>query len=142
MEPDNGLMISLHAGTAATHRRLVPQGPDYEALWSLIGTVWPQLSRRRRRKIGFNYLLLEGINDGDQELASLMARLCHFREVTFHLLVLNPILGTAFRSPPTARINEIHRMLSSEEFNVRRANHSRQQREGGCGTLLADRRKR
>lgn len=142
IQSDNGLMLSVHAGTSATHRRIIPRGPDYDDLWSLLGSAWPYLSRRRRRKIGINYLLLEGFNDGDSELSSLIGRLRPFPEITVHLLVFNPIPGKDFRSPSSARVNDIYSMLADEGFNVRRANFWRRQREGGCGTLLARKRKR
>jgi len=134
--PHNGLMLSLHAGSAATHRHLIPKGPDYEQLWTLLGQVLPSCSRRRRRKIGINYLLLDGITDTDRELSLLMQRLGPFPELSLHLLTCNPVSGSPFRSPPLEKIAAVGDLLSGHGFNVRMPNRWRSRAEGGCGTLF------
>jgi len=133
--PHNGVMVSLHAGSAATHRRLIPRGPDYEGLWSALTRWRDAASRRARRRLGFNYLLLDGINDGPDELEALAARLALFPEATLHLLRLNPVDGSPYASPSAARFAQIHAQLRRLGLNVRRGNRWRGQRRGGCGTL-------
>jgi 23S rRNA (adenine2503-C2)-methyltransferase len=135
----NGLMLSLHAGTAATHRRLVPRGPDLDALWTLLEETLPTLSRRRRRKIGINYLLLAGCNDSPAELSALADRLRHQPELTLHLLTCNPVAGSAFVSPPPPVVDAVYGFLAARGLNIRRPNRWRTSPEGGCGTLLARR---
>lgn len=135
--PHNGLMLSLHAGTAATHRRLVPCGPDLDLLWALLLEVLPTLPRRRRRKVGINYLLLAGCNDSPDELSALAERLRRLPELTLHLLTCNPVPGSRFASPPPAALDAAHGFLAAQGLNVRRPNRWRSQSEGGCGTLLA-----
>jgi len=137
--PHNGLMLSLHAGTAATHRRLIPHGPELDCLWRLVTDAWPGLSRRRRRKIGINYLLLAGHNDGLDELSALTDRLCRLPEVTLHLLTCNPVAGSLFFSPSAAVVDFVHGYFSSQGLNVRRPNRWRNSAKGGCGTLLGQR---
>lgn len=135
--PHNGLMLSVHAGTAATHRRLVPHGPDFDRLWELLGEALPALPRRRRRKIGVNYLLLSGINDSAEELSALTSRLRHHPDITLHLLTCNPVPGSPFVSPDPASVDALHGFLAEQGFNVRRPNRWRTRLEGGCGTLRA-----
>jgi len=135
--PHNGLMLSVHAGTAATHRRLVPRGPGLEALWSLLAQALPALPRRRRRKVGINYLLLQGQNDSLDELSALAERLVPLPELTLHLLTCNPVAGSSYASPAPAQIDAVHELLSAKGLNVRRPNRWRVSAEGGCGTLLA-----
>jgi 23S rRNA (adenine2503-C2)-methyltransferase len=135
--PHNGLMLSLHAGTAATHRRLIPRGPDLDVLWALLEEVLPALSRRRRRKIGINYLLLAGHNDSAAELSALAERLRRWPDLTLHLLTCNPVAGSTFVSPPAAAVAAAHGFLAAQGLNVRRPNRWRTAEEGGCGTLLA-----
>jgi len=137
--PHNGLMLSLHAGRAATHRRLVPRGPDWDGLWQTLAGSWPGLSRRARRRVGINVLLLAGINDTDAELQGLLAQLTPFPELTVHLLQLNPVPGAPFRSAGEERLLAWHRVLQAAGVNVRCANRWRRQADGGCGTLLARR---
>ena len=137
--PHNGIMISLHAGTAAVHRRLVPGGPDYDRLWELLWRYRTNLSRRRGRKIGINYLLLSGVNDTGDELEALTTRMRSFPEATVHLLTVNPVLGSGFSSPCEKGFAEAHRRLRDGGIHVRRANAWRRESRGGCGTLMVDR---
>jgi len=137
--PHNGLMLSLHAGTAATHRRLIPHGPDMEALWALLEEDLPALSRRRRRKVGINYLLLTGHNDSVIELSAIAKRLRHLPELTIHLLTVNSVEGSTFTSPSPLAVDAAHDLLAAQGLNVRRPNRWRTSAEGGCGTLLTRR---
>jgi 23S rRNA (adenine2503-C2)-methyltransferase len=132
----NGLMLSVHAGTRATHRRLLPGAPDLDSLWEVIAGVWPHLSRRRRRKLGVNYLLLAGVNDSPEELEALVRRMEPFPEMTLHLLTLNAVAGSPFAAPAPEALLEIRDNLSTCLPNVRLANRWRRQVEGGCGTLF------
>ncbi len=135
--PHNGLMLSLHAGKLATHRHLVPAGPDLDQLFSMLVEIWPRLSRRRRRKLGINYLLLQEVNDAPSELEALLARLQPFPELTVHLLSCNPVPGSEFQSPPVTIQDLWYRTLRDAGQNVRRPNRWRRQSIGGCGTLVA-----
>ncbi len=134
--PHNGLMLSLHAGTDRVYRRLVPSGPGLALLHRQLEEVWPELSRRQRRRLGANYLLLEGVNDHYEELSALVAWLRPFPEMTLHLLFCNPVAGSAYRSPERSEGDRVYRFLCQSGLHVRRANRWRQQLEGGCGTLV------
>jgi 23S rRNA (adenine2503-C2)-methyltransferase len=134
--PHNGLMLSLHAGRTATHRRLIPRGAALVDLLSVLEETLPSLSRRRRRKLGINYLLLAGINDSPAEFAELLPLFQRFPELTLHLLTCNPVPESAFVSPGPTYVQELHDRLSARGVNVRRANAWRVQADGGCGTLF------
>ena len=134
--PHNGLMLSLHAGTETTYRRLVPKGPGLAPLRDLLLNCWPQLSGRQRRKFGVNYLLMAGENDRPGELAALMDWLRPFPELTLHLLSCNRVPNCAFHGPDEAGFNRAFEQLKGEKINVRRANPWRRRQTGGCGTLL------
>ncbi len=136
--PHNGLVLSLHAGRGDTHRRLVPRGPALEELWDCFAAGLGRLSRRRRRKMGVNYLLLAGVNDSEAELEAFARRLEPHPEITVHLLVCNPVPGSPYGSPPLERVAEVAARWRSRGLNVRLANRWRRQARGGCGTLLAD----
>jgi len=134
--PHNGVMLSLHAGTEAVYRRLVPAGPGLAALGMRLADIWPKLSRRQRRRLGVNYLLLEDVNDHPAELSALVDWLRPFPEMTLHLLFCNPVPGSGYRSPARDVSDRAHLWLRQSGLNVRRANRWRQQLAGGCGTLV------
>jgi len=135
--PHNGVMVSLHAGTAASHARVVPRGPDFEGFWNVLAVAWPRLSRARRRKLGINFLLVAGINDSEAEVLALAERLVPHPEVTVHLLVPNPVPGSPFQAPPAERVQKLWALLRARGVHARRANPWRRQQRGGCGTLVA-----
>lgn len=133
--PHRGLVVSLHGGTAAVHRRLIPRGPDFEGLWKVLEAAWPRLGRRGRRRVGINYLLAPGLNDDPAELDALAARLRPFPEVTVHLLVPNPVPESPLVRPTDAALSAAWERLRARGISVRRANRWRRRARGGCGTL-------
>jgi len=135
--PHNGLMLSIHAGTAVTHRKLVPAGPSFEGLWDVVANNLDNMSQRKRRKIGINYLLIQGINDSTSELENLLARVRPYPELTLHLLGCNSTPSSSFFSPAENDFTATYGYLRAAFPNVRRNNRWRRQREGGCGTLLS-----
>ncbi|MEJ2202141.1 MAG: radical SAM protein, partial [Desulfuromonadaceae bacterium] len=134
--PHNGLMLSLHAGTPEIHRRLVPRAPEFNSLIDCLQRTLPALSRRRRRRLGINYLLLQGINEDRAEFLPLLPLFRRFPELTLHLLVCNPVPGADFSSPPAATIDALHGWLVAQGMHVRRPNPWRIRQSGGCGTLF------
>jgi len=134
--PHNGLMLSLHAGSAAVHRQLLPRAPRLGELVACVDRGLASLSRRARRRFGINYLLLAGINDSPPELDALLRLLARWPEATLHLLACNPVPGSPFSSPGAAGFNAVYSYLAGRHPRVRRPNRWRRQAEGGCGTLV------
>lgn len=134
--PHNGLMFSLHAASPSVHRRLVPHGPDFGQLCTLITSALATLSKRRRRKLGINYLLLAGINDGPEEIGRLKGLMKSWPDLTLHLLSCNRVVQGEYFSPPDAVFDAICTEFSAEGIHVRRPNLWRRQADGGCGTLF------
>lgn len=132
--PHNGLMLSLHAGQEPIRRQLVPGGPQLDALQRMLIEVWPKLSRRTRRRIGFNYLLFHGINDTAEEMSALRDWLAPFPEATLHLL--DPAAGGTPAFRPSPRRDECYLWLCAHHRQVRRGNRWRTSDVGGCGTLF------
>ena len=134
----NGVMISLHAAAADIHRQLIPNGPDFLRLCHEIDRIYPLISRRKRRKIGINYLLLAGINDRHSDLHALLTMIQRWPDFTLHLLRHNPVAGMNFSSN-TEKIDQWHAHLQTEGISVRRPNPWRNSADGGCGTLYLQR---
>lgn len=132
----NGLMLSLHAGTSHTHKKLIPKAADIDSVFDLLKEQWFNMSGNKRRKTGFNYLLFEGINDTDEEVTAFIRRVKYFKEATVHLLYCNPVENSRYTSPPAEISDSIFRIMKDAGLNVRRANRSRREAQGGCGTLF------
>lgn len=131
--PHNGVMLSLHGATAATHRALIPHGPDFTALGRLLDTALPSLSRRQRRRIGVNYLLLAGHNDNPKDFAALCDFMRLYPDLTLHLLQ-STADDPRWQTDP-AVLQRWHTELIAAGINTRRPNRWRTRRDGGCGTL-------
>ena len=134
----NGVMISLHAATADIHRQLIPNGPDFLQLCDEIDRIYPLISRRKRRKLGINYLLLSGINDRLSDLHALQTLMRRWPDFTLHLLRYNPVAGMNFHTDH-AKLDHWHDYLQENGISVRRPNPWRNSAEGGCGTLYLQR---
>jgi 23S rRNA (adenine2503-C2)-methyltransferase len=131
----NGVMISLHAARPEIHRQLIPKGPDFLQLCAEIERIYPLLSRRKRRKIGINYLLFSGVNDREDDLLALQRLMQLWPDFTLHLLSYNPIAGMDFHSDPD-KMDNWHDTLQEKGISVRRPNRWRNSADGGCGTLF------
>lgn len=96
-----GLAISLNATTDPTRDAIMPINRRWniDSLLNAVATVPPH----RRRRITFEYVLLDGINDRKadaQRLQTLLGRFhCHLNVIPF-----NPHPHAAYRPPPRARI--------------------------------------
>lgn len=98
------LAISLHAPDDALRNRLVPLNKRYP-ISALIQAVRDYTAKTRRR-VSFEYVLMEGVNDGPEQalqLAKLVRGECGSRPLLCHvnLIPWNPVRGMAIR--PSAR---------------------------------------
>lgn len=134
--PHNGVMLSVHSAIPVTHKQLVPRGPDVDELFQVLREEWGKLSRNKRRKVGFNYLLVDGVNVSNVELEAMQNWMSHFPEATLHLLLCNNVDHANFRSPSDDRLQDIYRQFREKGINTRRANNWRRREDGGCGTLM------
>ncbi|MGE4317865.1 MAG: radical SAM protein [Deferribacterales bacterium] len=131
----NGVMISVHAGTETAHKKLIPNTRPLKDIYDDIAQVWDTMSVRSRKKLGFNYLLVEGVNDSYAEIDAHIENMGRFPQASTHLLILNHVDKSPYKSPPREKYDEIYEYMRSKGLNVRRANQWRRKDLGGCGTL-------
>jgi 23S rRNA (adenine2503-C2)-methyltransferase len=132
----NGVMLSLHAGTEDVHRKLVPKSAPLDDIFDSLSEKWTAMSSAKRRKIGFNYLLIKDVNDDDAQTEAFLRRVVPFKGATVHLLSCNPVEKSPYTSPDIPHRDRIYDKMCSAGMNVRRANTWRRQSDGGCGTLF------
>ena len=103
-ESQINLAVSLHAATDALRDRLVPLNRRYPL--DVLLSACADYVARRRRKLFFEYVVLAGVNDGDDQVRALAERL---RRPLYHLnlIAYNETGGELARpgrasSPPAA----------------------------------------
>jgi 23S rRNA (adenine2503-C2)-methyltransferase len=104
------LAISLHATTDALRDELVPLNRRFPIATLL--DACRRLPATRRDLLTFEYVLIEGRNDGDadaERLARLLGGLC----AKVNVIPLNPYPGSPYRRPSDARIDRFAARVSS-----------------------------
>ncbi|WP_306547179.1 23S rRNA (adenine(2503)-C(2))-methyltransferase RlmN [Desulfobulbus sp.] len=114
-ETDVNLAVSLHAADDAVRTSLMPINKRYP-IAELIETCRTYRQKRRKR-IMFEYTLLEGVNDTDADAVQL-ANLLRDVPCKINLLAVNPGGGDRFRSPGEQRVLRFQKILRDREFTV------------------------
>ncbi len=112
---DVNLAVSLHAVNDVMRSKLMPINNRYsiEALIEACRTY----RQKRRKRIMFEYTLLEGINDSDAD-ARQLAELLRPVPCKINLLAVNPTDDKTFRSPSTERVLAFQKILRDQEYTV------------------------
>jgi len=95
------LAISLHAATQAQREEIMPVARSYD-LDSLIEAIRYYTDRTRTR-VMFEYILMEGFNDSDEDIKAL-SRLMRGLPCKINLLAYNPVPGLDYRRPDDERV--------------------------------------
>lgn len=131
-QADVNLAISLHATDNATRSMLMPINNKYP-LEDLLEAC-RQFQMKKRQRIMFEYTMLEGINDSDQN-AEELAALLRGIPCKINLLSVNETEETKYRSPGRDRILRFQEILRKQGYTV----FIRQSRGGdisaACGQL-------
>ena len=129
------LAISLHATTDEQRSRLVPVNRKYH-LVDLIEAC-RRLPLPKRRRITFEYVLLDGVNDTPEDarrLASLLSGL----KAKVNLLPLNEAPGIPFTRPSDERVNSFARALAEAGLTVSVRKSRGRDIRAACGQLLVE----
>ena len=105
------LAVSLHAPTDALRDQLVPINRKYP-LSELLAACREYLKVAPRDFITFEYVMLDGINDSDDDARMLIA-LIHDVPCKFNLIPFNPFPNSYFRRSPAERIRRFAEILLS-----------------------------
>jgi 23S rRNA (adenine2503-C2)-methyltransferase len=133
------LAISLHATTDELRERLVPVNRKY-GLTDLIAAC-RTFPLPRRRRITFEYVLLAGVNDSDEDarrLTSLVAGL----KVKINLIPLNEAPGIPYRRPSDARVHRFAGILAERHLTVSVRKSRGRDIRAACGQLIVEGRER
>ncbi len=128
------LALSLHTTRADLRVELLPRAPriDPEELVELADAY----SRATGYPVQYQWTLLEGINDGDDEVEGI-ARLLAGRYAVMNLIPWNTVDALPFRRPSWERAAEMARRLHRRGVLTKLRHSAGQDVEGGCGQLRA-----
>ena len=140
---DVSLAVSLHASDDALRDKLVPLNCKYP-IAELMAACKRYLAGDARRRITFEYVMLDGVNDSDAQARALVKLL---REVPskINLIPFNPFPNTAYRCSPQARIDAFRDILIQNGMTTITRKTRGNDIEAACGQLagqVMDRTKR
>jgi 23S rRNA (adenine2503-C2)-methyltransferase len=128
------LALSLHTTRAELRARLLPRAPRIDP--AELVELADAYSRATGYPVQYQWTLLEGINDGDDEVEAI-ARLLAGRYAVMNLIPWNAVDALPYRRPSWERAAEMARLLHRRGVLAKLRNSAGQDVEGGCGQLRA-----
>lgn len=134
------LALSLHSSRADVRAQLLPKAPRIDPA-ELVAQA-DAYGCATGYPIQYQWTLIEGINDTDEEMAGLV----HLLKGRYGLMNFIPYNATestglpgalTFRRPPQQRIEEISQQLAHHGILTKMRQSAGQDVEGGCGQLRA-----
>jgi 23S rRNA (adenine2503-C2)-methyltransferase len=130
------LAVSLHAPSDELRDRLVPLNRKYP-LRELLAACKRYLDKAPRDFITFEYVMLEGVNDGDAEARALAAIARRVRS-KFNLIPFNPFPRSEFRRSGPERIRRFAEILQRAGVTVTTRKTRGDDIAAACGQLAGD----
>jgi 23S rRNA (adenine2503-C2)-methyltransferase len=103
------LAVSLHAADDQLRDQLVPINRRHP-IAELLDACWRYAERSAGRHITFEYVMLDGVNDREEDMSRLAKLLAH-RPGKVNLIPFNPFPGTEYRRSPQAVIERCRDFL-------------------------------
>ncbi len=131
---DVSLAVSLHAPDNALRDRLVPLNRKYP-LERLLPACHDYIRDKHPRRITWEYVMLDGVNDSDDHARRLAKRL---RDIPskVNLIPFNPYPGAAFRCSPDSRIRRFADILAERGMTATVRASRGGDIGGACGQLV------
>jgi 23S rRNA (adenine2503-C2)-methyltransferase len=128
------LALSLHTTYADLRAQLLPRAPRIEP--AELVELADRYSRATTYPVQYQWTLLQGVNDGDDEVERIASLLCgHYAVMNF--IPYNTVDGVGYRRPPWERAAEMARALHRRGVLAKLRHSAGQDVEGGCGQLRA-----
>ena len=128
------LALSLHTTNDALRRTLLPRAPRLSP--QELVEAGEQYARATGYPIQYQWTLLEGVNDGQDEIDGI-ATLLQGRYGVLNLIPFNPVEGTSFRRPAWESAAAMARQLHQRGVLTKLRRSAAQDVDGGCGQLRA-----
>jgi 23S rRNA (adenine2503-C2)-methyltransferase len=128
------LALSLHTTRAALRVQLLPRAPRMSPDELVLAAEG--YARTSGYPVQYQWTLLEGINDGPEEMDGIV-RLLHGKYAVLNMIPYNRVEGLDFRRPSWERAAAIARGLHRRGILTKLRQSAGQDVEGGCGQLRA-----
>ncbi len=128
------LALSLHTSKAALREQLLPRAPRLTP--EEIVAEGERYARLSGYPIQYQWTLIDGVNDGEDELDGIV-RLLKGRYGVLNMIPYNSVPELPFRRPAWERAAEIARQLHRRGVLTKLRNSAGQDVDGGCGQLRA-----
>jgi 23S rRNA (adenine2503-C2)-methyltransferase len=129
------LAVSLHATTDEQRTELVPPNRKYP-LAEILETC-RRFPLKKRSRITFEYVLLNGVNDTPED-ARRLARLLSGIRSKVNLIPLNPAPGIPFERPSDDRIDRFAQILADRHLTVSVRKSRGRDIRAACGQLIVE----
>ncbi|HJV70130.1 RNA methyltransferase [Ideonella sp.] len=128
------LALSLHTTKPELRERLLPRAPRITP--AELVDLGERYARATGYPIQYQWTLLEGINDGDDEIDA-VTQLLQGRYAILNMIPYNQVDGLDYRRPSWERAAEIARTLHRRGILTKLRQSAGQDVDGGCGQLRA-----
>ncbi len=126
------LALSLHASTQEKREKLMPVAKAYplEEVMAACDAYFEETGRR----VTFEYSLIAGENDGDED-ARQLDQLLHGKNCHVNLIPVNPIRERTYRAPAAQAVSAFKNKLEKYGINVTIRREMGRDIDGACGQL-------
>jgi 23S rRNA (adenine2503-C2)-methyltransferase len=128
------LALSLHTTKPALRERLLPRAPRLAP--NELVEHGERYARLSGYPIQYQWTLLEGVNDGEDELDGIVD-LLRGKYAVLNMIPYNSIPGLDFRRPSWERARELAARLHARGILTKLRDSAGQDVDGGCGQLRA-----
>jgi 23S rRNA (adenine2503-C2)-methyltransferase len=128
------LALSLHTTRIELRQKLLPRAPRITPEELVV--AGERYARASGYPIQYQWTLLQGINDGEDEMEGIV-RLLAGKYAVLNLIPYNAVDGLPFRRPPWERAADIARALHRRGVLTKLRHSAGQDVEAGCGQLRA-----
>ncbi len=128
------LAVSLHAPADELRNTLMPINKKYP-IAELLAACKRYVAGEKRRRVTFEYVMLDGINDADQQARQLV-KLMQGVPAKINLIPFNPFPGSDYRRSSQERIDSFRAILSASGLTTVTRKTRGDDIDAACGQLV------
>jgi len=128
------LAVSLHAPTDELRNTLMPINKKYP-IAELLAACKRYVAGEKRRRVTFEYVMLDGVNDADQQARQLV-KLMQGVPAKINLIPFNPFPGSDYRRSSQQRIDSFRAILSASGLTTVTRKTRGEDIDAACGQLV------